>query len=139
MSGAGNEAMSVAVEGGATGCALDAPPLADEETGRDEVGDAIDDPRGDEEDPGAPIRYGIRTYGADMPVDTLMKRMADQDIYVPDFQRKFIWTLAQASRFIESLLLGLPVPEVFLFKDPDTRRLMVVDHCCPVDRVEKRA
>ena len=126
MNGPGDEARSVDVEGGATGS--DATPLADAEMGMGgEDEDVIDDPRGDEEDPGAPIRYRIRTYGADMPVDTLMKRMEDEDIYVPDFQRKFIWTLAQASRFIESLLLGLPVPEIFLFKDPDTRRLLVVD------------
>ena len=129
MSGSADEQASATVEGGPVGEAPgSAPPFADTGAGAEgETVDVIDDPRGDEDEPGAPIRYRIRTYGADMPVDALMKRMEDQDIYVPDFQRKFIWTLAQASRFIESLLLGLPVPEIFLFKDPDTRRLLVVD------------
>ena len=74
-----------------------------------------------------PIRYIITSYGADMPVDSLIRRLDRDDIFIPDFQRNFVWTTAQASRFIESLLLGLPVPGIFLFKEPETQKLMVVD------------
>ena len=87
----------------------------------------IDDPIGDDDEIGNPIRYMITSYGADMPVDGLVKRLDKDDIFVPDFQRNFVWTFAQASRFIESLLLGLPVPGIFLFKEPDTQKLTVVD------------
>ena len=73
------------------------------------------------------VRYTITSYGADYPVDGLVKRLARGDVYVPEFQRQFVWTHAQASRFIESLLLGLPVPGIFLFKEPDTHKLVVVD------------
>jgi hypothetical protein len=38
-----------------------------------------------------------------------------------------VWTLSQCSRFIESLLLGLPVPGIFLAKDDDSQRLLVID------------
>lgn len=129
MSGSAGEQASATVKDGAVGEASSENfPFADQGAGNSGAPEeTIEDPRGDEDQPGAPIRYRIRTYGADMPVDTLMKRMEDDDISVPDFQRKFIWTHAQASRFIESLLLGLPVPEIFLFKDPDTGRLLVVD------------
>lgn len=34
----------------------------------------------------------------------------DNEIYVPDYQREFVWDITRQSRFIESLLLGLPVP-----------------------------
>ncbi len=61
-----------------------------------------------------------------MPVDGLVKRLNNNRIYVPSFQRKFVWTFIQASRFIESLLLGLPVPGVFLFKEQGSK-LMVID------------
>lgn len=84
------------------------------------------DPRDGDEEFGDTLRYAIRSYGADMPVESLVRRM-DQDIFVPSFQRKFVWSQKQASRFIESLLLDLPVPGVFLFREPDTKRLMVVD------------
>ena len=36
-------------------------------------------------------------------------------------------TLREASRFVESLLLGLPVPSIFLSKELDTGKLLVVD------------
>lgn len=74
-----------------------------------------------------PVRYLITSYGADMPVDSLVDRFKRDDIFIPPFQRKFVWTRNQASRFVESLLLGLPVPGIFLFREPDTRKLMVVD------------
>jgi uncharacterized protein with ParB-like and HNH nuclease domain len=48
-------------------------------------------------------------------------------VFVPEFQRKFVWTIKQASRFIESLLLGLPVPGIFLAKEADTGKLLIID------------
>jgi len=73
------------------------------------------------------VRYSISSYGADYPVDGLVKRMEKGDIQIPEFQRKFVWTHAQCSRFIESLLLGLPVPGIFLSKEPETQKLFVID------------
>ncbi|MFC1970618.1 DUF262 domain-containing protein [Chloroflexota bacterium] len=74
-----------------------------------------------------PFQYSITSYGADYPVDGLVKRIKNGDIYVPPFQRPFVWTLKTSSRFIESLLLGLPVPGIFLSRDEDTKRLVVID------------
>lgn len=74
-----------------------------------------------------PFQYSITAYGVDFPVDALVKRVDSGDIYVPKFQRGYVWSMKQASRFIESLLLGLPVPGIFLSKDDDTHRLLVID------------
>lgn len=71
--------------------------------------------------------YSITSYGADYPVDSLVKRMRDKKIKVPSFQRGYVWSEKQASRFIESLLLGLPVPGIFLSKDVDSADLLVID------------
>ena len=76
---------------------------------------------------GEQIRYTVTSYGADMPVDGIVSRLDRQDIVIPDFQRGFVWSRAQSSRFIESLILGIPVPGIFLFKDPDSSKLIVVD------------
>jgi len=73
------------------------------------------------------FKYSITSYGADYPVDGLVKRVRDGSIYVPPFQRGFVWPLKQASRFVESLLLGLPVPGVFFSRDDETQRLLVID------------
>lgn len=75
----------------------------------------------------APLGYVISSYGADYTVDGLVKRMREGSVYVPEFQRGFVWDVKDASRFVESLLLGLPVPSIFLSKEADTGKLLVVD------------
>jgi Protein of unknown function DUF262 len=91
--------------------------------------DRVDDASEKEDaDVAQDLRYSITSYGADYPVDALVKRMEDKAILVPDFQRKFVWSRPQASRFIESLLLGLPVPGIFLAKEPaPSQKHLVVD------------
>jgi len=74
-----------------------------------------------------PFIYSITSYGADYPVDALVKRLNKKDVFIPPFQREYVWTLKQASRFIESLLLGLPVPGIFLAKESDSQKLLVID------------
>jgi uncharacterized protein DUF262 len=77
-----------------------------------------------------PFTYSITSYGADYPVDSLIKRIENKDIIVPTFgqqltkdseivgfQRDYVWPRPKADRFIESLLLGLPVPGIFLVKE----------------------
>jgi hypothetical protein len=73
------------------------------------------------------LRYQISSYGADYPVDGLVKRLISEDIELPKFQREFVWPLPQASKFIESLLLGLPVPSIFLSKVTGSQKLLVID------------
>lgn len=85
-----------------------------------------------------PFNYSITAYGADYPVDSIVKRMEANDIIVPrfswqpknaaivGFQREYIWPRPKADKFIESLLLGLPVPGIFLVKET-TGRLLVLD------------
>ncbi|MGD2086649.1 MAG: DUF262 domain-containing protein [Candidatus Aminicenantes bacterium] len=73
------------------------------------------------------FKYSITSYGADYPVDSLVKRIDNHTIEIPGFQRNYVWTLTQASRFIESLLLGLPVPGIFLSKETGSSKLKVID------------
>ena len=73
------------------------------------------------------LRYAISSYGADYDVEGLVRRVQRGDIVIPAFQRQYVWTLTHASRFVESLLLGLPVPGIFLAIDPDTQQLLVID------------
>lgn len=74
-----------------------------------------------------PERYDISSYGADYDVEGLVRRLKRGDIFIPDFQRDYVWKIPEASRFIESLLLGLPVPGVFLAKEPESNKLLVID------------
>ena len=71
--------------------------------------------------------YKLMTYGADYTLTVLVDKIKDHEIIVPPFQRKFVWSLKTASRLIESFLLGLPVPQIFLYREEDTQGLLVVD------------
>src|SRR5438874_10895389 len=75
----------------------------------------------------APTRFDITSFSADYDVEGLVKRLDRGAIFIPPFQRNYVWNIKEASRFIESLLLGLPVPAVFLAKEAASNRLLVID------------
>jgi hypothetical protein len=72
----------------------------------------------------APSRFRITSYGADLSVFDLRRRLGNEILIPAPFQRKFVWTQRQASRFIESILLGLPVPGIFIYLK-DKKQLIV--------------
>ena len=74
-----------------------------------------------------PSRYNVSSYGWDSDVEGLVKRLKRGNIFIPGFQRGFVWSGPEKSRFIESLILGLPVPNVFLAQDAKTKNLNIVD------------
>lgn len=73
------------------------------------------------------VSYEVSSYGADPEVEVLVNRLNRGDIYIPPFQRDYVWNQPEASRFIESLLLGLPVPGIFLAVDPASGKQIVID------------
>jgi uncharacterized protein with ParB-like and HNH nuclease domain len=73
------------------------------------------------------INYKIIPYPVDFTLQGLFDKWEAEDISIPKYQRKYVWKLVQASRLIESFLMGLPVPGVFLYKDTDTNKLTVID------------
>ncbi len=72
-------------------------------------------------------RYDISSYGADFDVEGLVRRLKKGDIFIPPFQRDYVWKITEASRFIESLLLGLPVPGIFLAREQNSNKLLIID------------
>ena len=80
-----------------------------------------------EDNPVAPIKYEITSFGIDFDVHGLNRRLLRGEIMIPGFQRNYVWSLKDASRFIESLLLGLPVPGIFLSRDPESGKFVVID------------
>src|SRR3712207_725332 len=78
------------------------------------------------------------TYtGTDFDVEGLVRRLDRGDIVVPNFghsdetvetagfQRGFVWNRSQMDRFIESLLLGYPIPGITLVQQQDKRYLVL--------------
>ena len=52
-----------------------------------------------------------------MTLENVVSNFRQGEIVIPSFQRRFVWTLNQASKLIESFLLGLPIPQIFLYKE----------------------
>jgi hypothetical protein len=62
----------------------------------------------------------IRFEVIDFSAGELIRLHQEKEIQIqPAFQRMFRWTQAQQSRLIESMLLGLPVPQIVLFQRED--------------------
>lgn len=78
----------------------------------------------DEEE--AYVEYDIATYPSDNTLDSLSQMSARGDIIIPEYQRKYVWSIKQASLLVESFLLGLPVPPLFLYVN-DENKYEVID------------
>ena len=72
------------------------------------------------------INYEVLTYPTDFTLEGLVKKIEKEQIIIPEFQRNYVWSLSQASKLIESFLLGLPVPAIFLYTDKD-EKLNIID------------
>jgi len=81
----------------------------------------------DEDYESAPPDYQITTYPADFTLEVLYQKWKAKDIQIPDFQRSFVWKQVQASKLIESFLVGLPVSAVFLYTKRNSQQFFVID------------
>ena len=52
----------------------------------------------------------IDFYLTEYSIELLANKMNSGDFQVPSYQREFVWEDERKSKFIESLLMGLPIP-----------------------------
>lgn len=71
--------------------------------------------------------YRITSFGIDYDVDGIVRRLEKKTIDRPEYQRSYVWSIRRASKFIESLLLKLPVPGIFLYREHGSHIQMVID------------
>ena len=65
-------------------------------------------------------RAEIRSDGYPMSIGELISIYRDNELDIhPEFQRYFRWTDDQKSRLIESILLGIPIPSIFVSQRED--------------------
>lgn len=68
----------------------------------------------------------IEFYLTEYSVEMLAQKVHVGDFVVPEYQRNFTWEERRKSRFIESLIMGLPIPFIFFWEMSDGR-LEIVD------------
>lgn len=81
------------------------------------------------EDKKQEIDYDTREFTIELIVSKYLDKDDDDEseIYVPEYQREFVWDFNRQSRFIESIILGLPIPLIFVAEIKETGRLEIVD------------
>jgi uncharacterized protein with ParB-like and HNH nuclease domain len=79
------------------------------------------------------INYDTKQYPVEILVQKYMEGIEDNTnkLFIPDYQRKMTWDEARQSKFIESVILGLPIPYLFVAElrndENDESRLEIVD------------
>lgn len=71
------------------------------------------------------VAYDIATYPSDLTLSVIYEMWFNGDIVIPKFQRHFVWTIKQSSLLIESFLMGLPVPQAFIYIDDENKNLVI--------------
>ncbi|MBV9387259.1 MAG: DUF262 domain-containing protein [Chroococcidiopsidaceae cyanobacterium CP_BM_ER_R8_30] len=79
------------------------------------------------------VNYTTKEY----PVEVLVQKYMDgqdednNELFVPDYQREMAWDEDRQSKFIESVILGLPIPYIFVADiredNNDLGRLEIID------------
>ena len=69
----------------------------------------------------------IEFYLTEYSIDFLAVKMQKGDFEIPAYRRESPWEPERKSRFIESVLMGLPIPFLFFWESPSTGNLEIVD------------
>jgi hypothetical protein len=74
------------------------------------------------------VDYDIKEFTIELITQKYLNGIAEDnnDIFIPTYQRNFVWDENRQSKFIESIILGIPVPYIFT-ADVENGRLEVVD------------
>src|ERR1700733_11231310 len=68
----------------------------------------------------------VHTQSLDLSFNELLDMYSSNELDIsPDYQRLFQWTLGAQSRFIESLLLEMPVPPIYVVEQEEGRYMLI--------------
>lgn len=70
----------------------------------------------------------LTSYTVGNSIRTIVDMIDEDTIFLrPDFQRGFIWDIRRASKLIDSILIGLPIPNILLVRYRADEKFIVVD------------
>ena len=97
---------------------VELPPESERASWLDDASQEIDD---------LPVEeFDIVSSPNDWNFATIVNFIDSGALKIPSFQRNYVWDRKRASKLIESLLLGLPVPQVFLYEQ-ERNEFLVID------------
>lgn len=78
------------------------------------------------------MKYDVR----DFVIGYMVEQFRKGHLYIPEYQREYIWKDHNRWGFIESVILGLPIPMIFLSEIEDDGRLEIVDGAQRIQTLE---
>lgn len=69
--------------------------------------------------------YDLTSMPNDFNILTLVNFIDSGVVKIPGFQRNYVWDLTRASKLIESLIIGLPVPQIYFFEEKKNSYLVI--------------
>lgn len=83
-----------------------------------------------EDDPGDDDEFQIKEYDItaspnDFNTSTMFSFISSGAVKIPGFQRNYVWDLRRASKLIESIIIGLPIPQIFLYEEARNSFLVI--------------
>jgi uncharacterized protein with ParB-like and HNH nuclease domain len=69
--------------------------------------------------------YDLTATPNDFNVLTIFNFIQSGAVKIPGFQRNYVWDIKRASKLVESLILGLPVPQLFLYEESRNKFLVI--------------
>ncbi len=70
--------------------------------------------------------YDISASPNDFNIKTLFDFIDSGIVKIPGFQRNYVWDIKRASKLIESIIIGIPIPQIFLFEE-NKNKFIVID------------
>ena len=70
--------------------------------------------------------YEIISSPNDFNIKTIFDFISSGVVIIPGFQRHYVWDINRASRLIESIIIGLPIPQIFLYEQ-ERNKFLVID------------
>lgn len=69
--------------------------------------------------------YDISAAPNDFNIKTLFDFIDSGIVKIPGFQRNYVWDIKRASKLIESIIIGIPIPQIFLYEEGKNRFIVI--------------
>jgi hypothetical protein len=69
--------------------------------------------------------YDITASPNDFNTSTMFSFIESGAVKIPGFQRNYVWDIKRASKLIESMIIGLPIPQIFLYEEARNKYLVI--------------
>ena len=69
--------------------------------------------------------YDLVASPNDFNITTIVDFIKSGVVKIPGFQRNFVWDIKRASKLIESIIVGLPIPQIFLYEQSRNNFLVI--------------